>query len=128
MFYLFMVLNTLIALNFLYILVCLRKNFNIWAVSKMFLRFMSNIYNSVLMIPMLSIILNYIATFTMIFNCTNTNNSLVNSHFSTINCFQGKYIVHFMFSIIGIVFSCGYGLLITLIFVDTSKSKNIKAR
>jgi hypothetical protein len=52
----------------------------------------------------------------------------MNNHFTGIGCLQGTNIVHYIFAFIGIFLVLLFGMIINVIYVDTYRCKNIKAR
>ncbi len=78
---------------------------------------------------MSSKIIMILGTFIRIFNCQYSDEGiLMNNHFTGIGCLQGANIVHYIFAFIGIFLVLFFGLIINVIYVDTYRCKNVKAR
>jgi hypothetical protein len=121
-FFIYILINLLILIDFFYILICLKKNYEIWTFARIFLQFFSNIFIPVLFIPMLD-------TFVLIFNCKSDETGYItNNIFDSLECF-GSSIIFNLLSVLGMVLIFAYSYLLSTLFYDSNPSgRNIKAR
>jgi hypothetical protein len=118
-FLIYFFINLLIVFDLIYILICLKKNYQIWSFAKLFLQFFSNIFNGILVIPMLDL-------FVVIYSCNGDQTKKMLS--GTIKCFTDT-LGYNILSIIGIFMVLGFSYLLSVLFFESNQSsKNIKAR